>query len=342
MNMKKYIKQACVIVLCMMLFCTAVIHPFAETIYYFFGYEYTFINNEKVSLYGVEDGMTQLYVPATLNDRAVADIRNRAFMGNTEITSVDFSTALNLERIGSFAFNNCENLSGEIYLPPNISIIETAAFQNCTSITSVVYDASVPTVPNQCFNGCTSLSSVTLNENVTGIGHYAFTSCPNLSYLEIPRSVTEISDYAFMNDSNLTLGVYYDTAAYHYAIDKGMSYVVLDPENIPVVPTEPVTEPTEAPTEPVTETPEPTQPVTEQPTEALKLLLGDADGDGMVDVTDATVIQRVLNYIDVSSYNENAADADRSGEVEIIDATYIMRYAALLNVAYPIGEWITQ
>ena len=76
------------------------------------------------------------------------------------------------------------------------------------------------------------------------------------------------------------------------------------------------------------------------PSEITKLLLGDADDDGMVDVIDATVIQRVLNYIDVSSYNENAADVDRSGEVEIIDATYIMRYSALLTVPYPIGEWI--
>ena len=340
MNMKNKIKRLSVLFLALLMACASIVTVYADVIYYDNGLLYTYLNNDEVTICGAAEGVTEVKIPFYINYRYVVDIRNRAFLDNTEITSVDFSNIAFLRRIGSYAFANCSNLTGEVVIPNTVSTIDTAAFQGCTSLDSVIFNATNGSVPNQCFNGCTALSSVTLNDTVTQIGFYAFADCPNLTYIEIPRSVTSIANSSFMNDSDLTLGVYYDTAAYHYAIDKGMSYVVLDPENIPVVPTEPVTEPTEAPTEPVTETPEPTQPVTEQPTEALKLLLGDADGDGMVDVTDATVIQRVLNYIDVSSYNENAADADRSGEVEIIDATYIMRYSALLTVPYPIGEWI--
>lgn len=338
--MKSILKKTVAIILSVMLVFAFAVSSFAVTIYYYFGYSYTYINDELVSLYGIEEGTEYLFIPDTLNNRKLVDIRNYAFMNNKEITGLDFAGATNLERIGMFAFANCENISGGISIPANVTTIESAAFQNCTSLESVVYDGAINYVPNQCFNGCTNLRSITLGENVTSIGHYAFNSCPNLTYMVIPGSVTEISDYAFSIDSNIQLGVYYDTAAYHYAIDKGMSYVVLDPENIPVVPTEPVTEPTEAPTEPVTETPEPTEAVTEQPTEALKLLLGDADGDGMVDITDATIIQRVLANINVEKYDALASDVDGNGEVDIIDVTFIMRYCSQIPTAYSIGEWI--
>ena len=307
----------------------------AATIYYYFGYLYTYLNNDMVSLYGVDEGTEYLFIPDKLNNRKLVDIRNNAFMNNQEIFKLDFAGATNLERIGSFAFAYCSYLSDSFSIPSNVVLIETAAFEGCTSLQSVELNATIDTIPNQCFDGCTSLNNIVLNDSIKSIGDYAFADCSSLTYIEIPKSVTEISSVAFQNDS-VTLGVYTNSTAHQFAVDNGSEFVLLDaPE-----PTEPVTEPTEAPTEPASEAFEPTEAVTEQPTEALKLLLGDADGDGMVDVTDATVIQRVLNYIDVSSYNENAADVDRSGEVEIIDATYIMRYSALLTVPYPIGEWI--
>ena len=80
----------------------------------------------------------------------------------------------------------------------------------------------------------------------------------------------------------------------------------------------------------------PTPPVTK------KYLLGDADGSGEVDITDATFVQRYSTDIAVP-YEMNIlmqGDADRSGELEISDATFIQRYSTDIATPYPIGEYV--
>ena len=68
------------------------------------------------------------------------------------------------------------------------------------------------------------------------------------------------------------------------------------------------------------------------------ILLGDANGDGVVDIIDATLIRRFDAHFRVpDSFNELAADVDGDGEVTILDATFIQRYAARMKVPYAIG-----
>ena len=334
--MNKKLKRLFSAVFAALILILSVTAVYAETIYFYNGYLYTYISNEKVSLYGLDDvTATALIVPDTLNNRAVVDIRNRAFFENKVLSSVDFSNAENLERIGSFAFSNCVNLDGEIVIPNTVTAMDSAAFQGCASLDSVVFNASTGIVPNQCFSGCTALSSVTLNDTVTEIGYYAFSNCPNLSYIEIPASVTSIAQSAFQNDTNITLGVYRNSYALEYAENNGINYIILDPE-----PTEPPTEPepTEAQTEAVTEalTVEPTQ----IPTEFSGYYLGDVNGDGTVDTIDTTLLQRHLASISIlSEYNILHGDVDSDGITSIIDVTLIGRYEAKLDVKYPVGEW---
>ena len=335
--MKKIIYPIITILLIILIVFSAIGTANAETVYYYDGFLYTFINNEKVSLYGVEENMTDVVVPDTLNGRMVVDILNRAFMNNNKITSLDLTNAEHLERIGTFAFWNCTNLSGSLTLPASITKVETAAFQDCTSLESVSIMTTDSNVPNQCFYGCTSLSSVTLGENITRIGYLAFANCPNLTYVEIPAGVTVIESTAFDGDT-ITLGVYTDSAAHQFAVNNDIPFILLD---APVVPTEPPTEaPTEAPTEPVIPTEEPTIAPTEQPTETTGYYLGDVNGDNAVDVIDSTLIQRYLASV---AYPDTCVmmhgDVDGDGVVTILDATYIGRYNARIEVRYPIGEW---
>jgi hypothetical protein len=336
--MKKVLKHAIALSMALMIMVLPLSVAFAESIYYADGYQYTYINNEKVSLYGADDAyINPLMIPSILNNRAVVDIRNRAFFDNTVLSSVDFSNADHLERIGSFAFANCANLDGEIVIPSTVTTIETAAFQNCASLDSVVFNASSGSVPNQCFNECTSLSSVTLNDTVKRIGYYAFSNCPNLTYIEIPASVTDIAISAFQSDTAITLGVYTDSFAHHYAVANDISFVLLDAPAPTEPPTEPETEPvTEAPTEPVTEAP------TEPATELLGYILGDVDNNGVVESIDATWIQRYSVQMELPIPEENMVqgDVDGDGETNVYDVTFIQRYVVDILTPYDIGKFI--
>ncbi len=67
---------------------------------------------------------------------------------------------------------------------------------------------------------------------------------------------------------------------------------------------------------------------------------GDADGDGIVTVVDATAIQRKLVELSVVAFNERAADIDGKG-LDITDATMIQRFLAELENPYLIGESVS-
>ena len=336
-NLKKYAKTIVSIGLAILLTFSSACIVFAETIFYYNGLLYTYLNNEQVSLYGADENKTDIIVPDLINGRAVVEIGNRAFMDNGTIISLDFSTASNMKRIGSFAFCNSTNLSGEVVIPGSVISIDTAAFQECTSLASVVFDAQNGFVSNQCFSGCTLLSNVILNDTVTEIGYNAFANCINLKYIEIPKSVTQISSKAFQNDTDITLGVYRNSYALEYAENNGIKYVILDPE-----PTEPPTElPTQEPT--VVPTEAPTTEPTQLPTEISGYYLGDVNGDDVVDSIDTTIIQRYLASIPYTTNCDlSHGDVNNDGITDIIDVSYIMRYLANIDNVYPIGEWQTK
>ena len=66
-------------------------------------------------------------------------------------------------------------------------------------------------------------------------------------------------------------------------------------------------------------------------------IIGDADGDGMITIIDATIIQRKLAVIKVTLFNPFAADTDGDGDISILDVTYIQRWLVKLNAPTRIG-----
>ncbi len=67
-----------------------------------------------------------------------------------------------------------------------------------------------------------------------------------------------------------------------------------------------------------------------------ELYLGDADGDGKVNVKDATAIQKFVAGFEIT-INMESADADLSLQVNVKDATAIQKFVAGLQVNTPIG-----
>ena len=320
----------------MVILCTIVCINFnAATIFKQDGFLYSYTASSKADLHGRESEEPELVIPKEFNEHYITSIVDSAFSGDNNIQSLSFSKAILLERIGYYAFSNCQNLSGTIYIPGRISEIGVSAFQNCSSLESVIYRSNLITVvSDQTFYNCTSLSYVELPDNLQRIEKYAFANTA-LKEVRIPKSVTYIDPTAFDGCEGLVISCYTDSAAHQFAVDNGYEYVLLDAP----IPTEPPTEvPTEEPT--IAPTEAPTTEPTELPTEAIAPILGDADGNGEIDLTDATMIQRYLAELPVEVPLKLLmnGDVDGDGELTISDVTFIQRYEAEMDSIYPIGQ----
>ena len=58
-------------------------------------------------------------------------------------------------------------------------------------------DLPVIKIGTAAFHDCTSLTSVVIPDTVTAIGEWAFAGCKNIESIVIPESVARIDDYAF-------------------------------------------------------------------------------------------------------------------------------------------------
>ena len=83
---------------------------------------------------GMEDATGAVTIPATVNGIAVTKIGDRAFKGNTAITSV--TVPAGVTEIGESAFEGCTSLTSAT-LPDSVEIIGVRAFANCTSLSSM-------------------------------------------------------------------------------------------------------------------------------------------------------------------------------------------------------------
>lgn len=83
------------------------------------------------------------------------------------------------------------------------------------------------------------------------------------------------------------------------------------------------------------------KPTTQSPDINDRYMIGDADGDGNIAVTDATLVQRrCANLISDSDIKFAAADVDKDGLLTVMDTTYIQRHLAKIPDSFGIGTWV--
>nr|WP_316612037.1 type I pullulanase [uncultured Ruminococcus sp.] len=108
-------------------------------------------------------------------------------------------------------------------------------------------------------------------------------------------------------------------------------------------PTTTAPQPTTAAPEPTTTAPQPTtvtpEPTTE-PGPGKRILIGDVDFDGKINVVDATEIQKIAAELSVPTAQQKiAGDVDGNGVVTVVDATYVQKYAASLPDTANVGKY---
>ena len=220
-------------------------------------------------------------------------------------------------QIGDYCFANNTNVKRVITSSPMWTVDEYA-FVNCTSIESFECNYALREIKSGAFSGTSSLKKINLEDSVvTEIGAFAFLNS-GIGYVTLPSTCTAINEYAFGQCKNLRLITIPDSVtsidekafsgtnaviacnpgsyAATFAAEKGIATISPDAE-IPV---------------------------------------GDADGNGDVNVNDATVIQRNCVGLDapLSAYAMLCADVNRSGDVTIRDATLIQMKIADYDVGF--------
>ena len=140
-----------------------------------------------------------------------------------------------------------------------VTSIGFSVFYGCKGLTSVTIPDSVTNIGEEAFRNCTGLTGVTIPDSVTSIGEEAFRNCTGLTKIVIPESVGFIQDNAFSGCNNVTIFGKNGSYAQTYADANQLNFKAIVPE----------------------------------------FAVGDSNGDGKVDINDATLIQKYLaKYID--------------------------------------------
>ena len=137
-----------------------------------------------------------------------------------------------------------------------VTMLARGAFYNKTNLKSITLPKTLHTL-RLCFWVAQVVESVVIPDGVSTIEEYAFTECYNLKSVTIPKSVTSIGDRLFfLLNSDITIygyeGSYAQSYVNSYTDSNKLKFVAID---------------------------------------GKKVLKGDANGDGIVNVSDVTSMQ---------------------------------------------------
>ena len=176
------------------------------------GFEYVACVDEEGNKYIVITGYTgsntEVIIPEFVDikgeDVPVKIINDYAFSGNDIIESISIPSSVT--RIGTEAFQNCTSLASVI-IGENSELreIDTSAFYYCISLTMIALPDNLIEIDSHAFIYCRSLTTVLIGENskLEKIGNSAFEKCSSLTLINIPDSVIQIGASAFAECSNL-------------------------------------------------------------------------------------------------------------------------------------------
>lgn len=318
---KRIISAALALCVCVSAAQAGTLISYADTSFDDGDFRYTLTGVDTVMVskyYGVSK---ELELPERINNRLVTGVYSSCFE-NSDLEKVTIPRAY--ASIGSFAFNGSSGLY-EVNLPSSLQTIGTMAFYGCESLQSVdlSYADELTTIGFAAFSGCSELQSVSFPDSGFSFGDNAFSRC-GLTSLVIPEGVTSLPDYSFAENTALqsvtiprSCEAVSDTAFSGcenltiYCYENSAAHAFAAEKGIPFV-------------------------------LLSEVKLGDVNGDGNINITDVTDIQRHIAKLKLLEGDFlRAADVNGDETINITDATAVQKYIAKYDLPYPIGEPIT-
>lgn len=130
----------------------------------------------QIMITGLQEGVTtaSIAIPETIDNMPVTVIAYQAFK-ESSITSI---------KIGG-----------------NIRAIDAGAFEDCQSLTSVIWNDHCKTIPYRCFSRCVSLSTFDFS-GVESIGKWAFAGS-GLQEANLFHNIQKVEPFAFQDCKSL-------------------------------------------------------------------------------------------------------------------------------------------
>ncbi len=306
-------------------------------------YSYEILNNSTVMITGYTGSAATLELPSEIDGKNVTQIGYSAFASCDSLQSVTIPAGITM--IEKYAFGNCKSLqsivtdsgnenyssldgvlfskdktelvqypSGKedtkytipnsvvtigwyafgwcsnlqrVTIPDSVTSIGDYAFYGCDTLQRIAIPGSTAEIGEQAFGNCESLRNVTIFDGVTTIKYLAFYDCNNLQSITIPESVTQIGFYAFNPDYLSVIYGFEGSDAEYYANRNNIKFEVT----------------------------------------GVRALLGDVNIDGVVDVNDVTLIQKMITEsITFTAEQTDLADVNYDGEISINDTTEVQKY----------------
>ena len=342
--MKTLLKALSILCVCTVLLTIIIIPASAMTIYDgSFGYEIdAFLRKAQLVSYTGQD--KYVVIPDSFRGYPVTEITKSAFSGNTALEEVSIPSSVT--KIENEAFRGCTSLRSMV-IPETVTDLGRGVFTDCIMLSQVTIDAAISILPADSFAGCTSLSDISLSNTITTIGNAAFAKCTSIQDLSFLGNVNRIADSAFygngFTDIEIPAGIS-SIPYYAFAFSETLNYVTI-PRTVEYIHPNAFTGSQNVVIKCYYDTCGYEYAIEQNIPYILldNTILGDADGDGSVNVSDVTKIQRYLAELEtLEGIYLHAADANQDGTVDIADATIIQMYLAEYEMDYPIGEVMTQ
>jgi hypothetical protein len=253
---------------------------------------------EEPKEFVIEGDTLKLYTGSSASPKipSVKKIAINAFNGNTDIETINIPDSVT--EIGNAVFFDCTSLK-TITFPDGVQKLGEGICQRCTSLETAKLPENLKEIGKYAFTSCMELKEINLPDGLITIGDYAFAGTVNVKEVTVPRSVTSIGEgalgygYGYKGEDykpieGFVIKGYKGTAAEKYAKDNGFKFVDL---------------------------------------ENMDILVGDANSDGIVDILDASMIQKyTVEKVSMTDDQKDAADVNNDGVVDILDASDIQKF----------------
>ncbi|MBR3023618.1 MAG: leucine-rich repeat protein, partial [Oscillospiraceae bacterium] len=199
-----------------------------------------------------------------------------------------------------------------VVFPDKMPVINQSMLNGCEKLKEVKLPENLKTIEDFAFLGCSSLESIVIPEKTEKIGLFAFDSC-GLKTVTILSDNVDIDDQAFyLCDPSMVIRAAKGSTAEKYAAEHGFKFESAGAS---------VTEAAKAQA-PVQETNE------AAPADNAGVIRpGDADGSGVVDISDISVLSLALvDGRELTDLQKKALDVDGDADVDLADLARLRQY----------------